>query len=274
MTIDNINIKTTYGIDIADNSLAGLLTYPKCKSFTTIDYPDENGLRADLSEPKLDAYNATIVFNIFSGANLAGFITLLTSQVSHTLSVGSMFTTSGYVISYSQPTLIDGRGTISVSFCINGDYFDGFTYNASDIALSKRDVPDYNYKIDNKSFATYGIFPTGTTPCEILQPHDYKIPQIIKSNYISGHTIDTGATLYKKEKTVRLSLVGRFNANNIYAYKAFLYDWMRAGVRTFTAEGKTMSCWYENSSISKVLVMEAQEIVITFTMNITVNTTV
>lgn len=273
MKIDNIDIKSTYKIDVADSSLSGLLCYPKAKGVTITDYPDEDGVRADLTERMfLDAYSATLTFNIFAGADIQGFASMLLASVVHTIQLGSIISAKGHLTGYNDTKIINGQGTIRVTFLFSDDYFAGFSYSTTKIDTSAVDVPDYNYTLDGKSLASYGLIPTMSSALAVVRPHDAKTPLVIKSNFNDGQKIDEGATLHLKAKNIGLDLMGRYKGDDIYAYRAFLYDLTREGERTLVAEGKTMKMWYNSASVRAVYCSE-DEIAIIFNVNITVNKT-
>lgn len=128
VTIDTIDIWTTYGAFLLKGSYDGLMKPAKRKASLTNNWADQNGLDIDLSAPKYEAKEADLNF-IISAANETewwtrynAFFTLLKGAGERSLFVHELEKTFlvYYIdtVSYSQLTKIKSVNQVAAQFTI------------------------------------------------------------------------------------------------------------------------------------------------------------
>ena len=80
--IDTIDIQASYGLYVAD--YMGLVEFPPLKEVEVVDWPDEDGIEADLSSPILDTREFQMRFGGSLKANFGTLIALLSGGAYHT----------------------------------------------------------------------------------------------------------------------------------------------------------------------------------------------
>lgn len=236
--IDGIDVYTAYGCYVAHGGYGGLVSTPALKPFETNDWPDEDGIEPDLSEPVLDSREFPMPF---FGGDLEGLATLLRDGTYHTFS----FTEIGLQKSLrmtSNESYKDVHGLRSFSLRFADDFpLDGYEYSAP----NKSGIT--GYQVAGTDLGSYGI--------TVLDARDVHKQAPVKKNLIvslsskPGLNYD-GQAVYRGSIEVSLKCLMRCSVADFWHnYNALLYDLTTPGVKVFKGEGKALNCYYKGIDV-------------------------
>jgi hypothetical protein len=243
--IDGQNAYGVYGVLVAKDGYRGLLQYPPLKKYDANDWPEDDGIEADLWNPALDGREFSIEFAAVKEMNIAGFLDRLCEGAYHTFE----FTDIGrsYVLRLtSQPDLKNRKKfeTFSLRFALDMPVPEDYEYAMPETTCLWATA---GYEMDGIDLSDYGIRVLQGTKDEIL-----KTPAV-KSNLLqswagrNGAVYD-GAAVHLKSKDVKLYLL--MVAGNMPEfwrnYDALLHDLVQPGERMLwveTAEREYPCCY-------------------------------
>jgi len=257
--INGIDIFDTYGVFVTKEGFNDLLSYPALKKVDTNDWPEEDGLEADLTLPVLEGRDFVISFGfVGSEADFNGFCALLEKEVyADAVILGRSYRLR--LLSYSGITQVNGNlHSFSVRFADDYPLY-GYEYM---VPMSGLGIGG-QYELDGVDFGAYGIRVVDDHISEDLGRPDIK--EALKRNIdtIGGRIYDGGAQVKRKGRDMTLSCYMKA-ASLPYLwrnYDAFLHDWVRAdmsraditqrGLRALTvsASGRQMQCYYRSSQV-------------------------
>ena len=81
--IDGEDAYTNYGVYMASGSYVNLLSFPELKSVVSNDWPEEDGIEADLSEPRLDTREFSLKFAVQSKIQVGDFFDIISDEAYH-----------------------------------------------------------------------------------------------------------------------------------------------------------------------------------------------
>ncbi len=244
MTIDGINIKSTFGATILDNSYESLLQYPKLKEPQKNDWAEYDGLEVDLVNPVLDKKD--IVLKIYCNCDVEGFINFLMQKTYRTYEFEDL--------GLSFKLRFFGITNIRTHYNIGGVIVcKEFELKLSD---DSGQIPELNYSVqssihdlgfllDGKNFKDYGIYPKAEKEQAETKP---KLE--IRSRFITGVRVAEQIGK-KKEYTATLKLFIHSNTQSFLSgYYQFLNDLIKPNERILTIQGKEYKCYYQSSKIN------------------------
>lgn len=246
--IDGIDIFEVYKIFVSDEGFNELISYASLKSFDINDWPEEDGIEPDLSNPVLDSKDLTITFRSLDSSLTENFILFLSDLSYHDFTFD--------IISYSSRLRLDSQPDKSTYL-----NFESFSLKFSDdFPLSNYTyLPPVNgivqdgFYLDNNKFSDYGVYVCEGYYDEVLKIPSVKKRLILNFSQKSGLIYDNSEVKYQS-KECKLTCV--LKANNISDfwrnYNAFLYDLIRPGERLFTVNGTNDSynCYYKSQKVS------------------------
>lgn len=249
--IDNKDAYTTYGVIVSD--FREIATWPAIKKPRTVDYPEEDGIRADLSDLKLDSREIDVTFiTVSDAANTGALLAALGGTGYHTFEFMDIAKT--LQLRYVGQTEHQRFGKIrSISIRLADDKpMDGYTYSAPIMA---RPVPDQGYQLDGDDFSTWGVRVLDGTDASIEKAPEAKTGLLISEQSQNGSTWDDGQTVRYKEKwmDIKCLLYSASPQEFWNNYLALLYDLTRTGARSITSdtEQTALPCYYERSKVSR-----------------------
>ena len=251
-TIDGVNSYSSYGVIIVEGGYAGLADYPSLKKFESVDYPEEDGLDADLAEPILDTRNFNVKFASLKGGNIDGFFSKITDGAYHTIGFDEVCISKKLRYVSNGSTTYDPRIRL-FSMTFADDFpLEGYTYAAPQKTIgATTDVC-----IDGVPLSNYSIIITDGTNGSIYAK------AAAKENLLTN-VINKAGAIYdeyfvkRKTRTVTLQCVmickswSQFWQN----HDALLYDLTRKNARVLSAGGCTVgNCYFGGCNSDKLTV--------------------
>lgn len=268
--IDGVNIWDQYGVWITRGGYDELLTFPALKEPASNDWPDEDGIEVDLSNPVLADKEVSITFLASKREiDAVDFIEFISSAGYRTLRVESLGREwSLRLLSQPENRIYRAATPFTLRF-------------AQDIPVRGIDigydpgvpVVRSSYEIDGISLDKYGII-VDSARDEVLKSPTAKIGMSRDIQTVDGVIYDAGQIVFNaKEVPFKCRLKASSMEHFWQCYDAFFADLIKSGERTLYVDytGEEYPCHYRRSSGFDILTLSGQVMVqFTFTLVFTV----
>lgn len=248
--IDTLDAFTTYGVMVKSGGYDGLVSYPSLKEVDTNDWPEMDGIEADLSEVFLDSKTFSLDLACVDGGDIGSLIAALSDGAYHTFNFAELGITRSLRL-VSAPKY-DGHRIYNFSLSLADDFpLDGYEY----IEPSTTGRSD-GFEIDGKDFSLYGIKVLEGTMNEIDKIPDVKENLKVSISGMGGSIYDPESVFYKS-KEVKLNLFMHLPKEDFWKnYNAFLYDLTRSGFRTLYVDARTEEhpFYYKGGDVKKIAI--------------------
>ncbi len=250
--IGDIDIFATYGIFVEQYGYEELVQMPSFKTIEYNDWEEEDGIEADLSDPKLDTRNLTINFCATDIDMVTDFIYLLSSSVYHTCNMVEIGRTLKLRL-VGQPNMSQfiKSGTFSVEFADDFPFF-GYEYVAPTDNLG---VWLKGYEIDGVDLSTYGVFVLDGTDASIIKSPDVKPRLTINRSIDNGATYDANGGVIFKSKEVEVKCLIKAPTIALFwkNYLALFWVLTRPEERDlyFAKYNENYTCYYKECVVTK-----------------------
>lgn len=249
--IDGYDAYAQWGVYVTSGGWNDAIAYAPLKAVEYNDWHEEDGIEADLSNPKLDTKEFTINFAVGGlFGQLIEFVNLLADGAYHTFNCASI--KRQFKLRMTQMPNLDYAsvlGFVSIKFADDFPLED-YTYQAPSSNIAK--VEDY--LIDDVPFTAYG--------CRILQGSlsEAMKAAAVKQNMLRNIAFKPGAiydgqTVTFKSKDVKLKCLMRAAtlAELWRNYDALLYDLIRPEERMLEVSEleQTFPCYYKSASVTE-----------------------
>lgn len=249
--IDGLDAFVSYGVFVQDGGYAELVQWPALKKVDSNDWPEDDGIDADLSNPRLESKEFQMSFCCVDQAKTIFLFDHLTDGAYHTFN----FTEIGVekelrLVSQPSTNTIMPLQIFSLRFA-DDDYLN--SYERED-PVSIPSCTQRNYQIDTIDFSDYGVWVLSGTLDSII-----KAPAVKKNLSISVESND--GAIYE-DSAVRfqskdVSFKCLLKAHDIHVFwrnfRAFLYDLIQPAERMLhiADSNEYFSCYYKSSKVSK-----------------------
>lgn len=250
--IDNTDIYTDYGVGITENGFNDLFLFPALVTPYSNDWPEQNGIQVNLSNPLLQNKNVGISFASITkdNVNVDNFLSILTTEGYRTLDIRSLGKTFQLrASSENNRAVYNNAQTFTIQFV------DDFPRGLLDNTATKQghgftNLPTSDYLLDSIRFDEYGIV------VEQGKAEVYKMPTL-KQNLtrsISNRDsviYDTSIVRFQsKDVTLKCALYCNTIEQFWQNYYAFFGDLVKPKERQLTVEyaEDTYPCFYKNMS--------------------------
>lgn len=249
--IDGIDVYLNYGIFITSGGYKDLACFPPMKSVSTIDWAEEDGIDADLSDPKLDTREVAITFAAHRPMSVGAFLGKISDKAYHLFDLREMGRV--YKLRLITESSLDSKHylqTFTLKFANDFPLPDDYTYILPQSTL----IAQSGYEIDGRPLAEYGVYVLQGSDAEIL-----KLPSV-KSNLLQNVKTQNGATydgevVKFQSKEVKLSclMLAKTTSEFWRNYNAMLFDLVRPGERTLFVDntGNHYTCYYKSCRVSE-----------------------
>lgn len=249
--IDGQSTWSKFGVWVTKGGYSDLLTYPALVDPDKNDWPEEDGIEVDLSEPRLQEKEITISFLASNPAiDVNDFIAYISTPGYHTLRVPVL--KREWVLRLSTQT----ANTFYKNACdFSLRFVEDVPLRREAVADPGLHVRDTGYELDGISFADYGVV------VDVARDGLLKSPTV-KKNLTSkiattdGQLYDAGHLVFNsKEVTFKC----HFKAASIPAfwscYDAFFAALTKPEERDLYVEytGNSFPCYYKRSSGFRIL---------------------
>lgn len=237
----------TYGIFVTEGGYDELVSFPALKKIDVNDWPEEDGVEPDLSEPALDLKEFAINFASHGKTLTENFIALISDKAYHTYDfreIGRMYNLR--LVSQPNLSLFTNLELFSLQFANDFPFPDNYTYQVPYSTLS---IPQTGYILDNRDFTDYGIRVLRGSDAEVIKSPAVKKNLLTNFNKRHGAEYD-GEEVVFQTKDVKLNCLMRANTPAEFwrNYNAFLFDLTRPEERSLYVDntGYEYPCYYKS----------------------------
>lgn len=277
LLIDGHDAWAEWGVYVTRGGWADLIAWPALKTPDTLDWPELDGIEADLTAPVLDTRDLTVEMATRRGtAGVGGIIAQLSDGAYHTWQcprIGGRV----YRLRLTEPSALtayeaDGLTTFTLKLADDAP-LDGYTYQPP--ASTIRFTGGAGYSLDDTPLTAYGLAVLRGTLAEIERPAAVKtaLKRTIKT--LPGAIYDAALpSVVYKSKDIRLTCLLRAGtlAELWRNYDALLYDLTRPGERTLTVEAlgaRAIPCYYKSASVTDFYPDDKIWLSLTITLTVT-----
>lgn len=249
MTIDGRDAYSTWGVRLLDGSLGSVVCWPQLKadSVPINDWPEYDGIEADLSSPRLDT--RTITINLSTDGNYAHYRSFINAlqrpgyRVVRFEAIERSFRLR--LVQWGDYNYGKELGFVSVTMA--DDFpLDGYTYEPPQsqgggfpyvfpFILGSGVVADGTYTIDGRPFDRYGVKLLLGTESNLWKQGAAKARLVTNQAHLHGAECDTAIPVRSMAPSVRL--IGLLQADTPVQmwqrWYALLYDLTRPGEHVF-----------------------------------------
>lgn len=226
--IDGLGLKATFGAFIPRGGYNDLLVFPAMKKPATNDWPEEDGVEVDLTDPVLEAKEVSITFLASDPSkDVREFLAAVSEPGYHTIGITSLGRSwSLRLIEQSENKIYPSANLFTLRFVedlplrpVSGSYASGVV------------VPVSSYNIDEISLDQYGIT-VMTAKDEVCKLPSVKQNLTTGSAYTDGRKYDVSTLVFNSKETtfkcrLKAASMGQFWA----CYDAFFYSLIQPGER-------------------------------------------
>ena len=242
---------TDFGVFVHDGAYAGLVSFPAMKTVAFNDWPEEDGVEADLSAPKLDTKAFDITFGCVDTSKIEDLILILSWGAYHEfdfreIGVSRMLR----LVSNPNITTLAGLGRFTLGFADDFPLKD-YTYSPP---VPIPSTTQEGFGIDGKKLSDYGVGVLDGSQDQITQYPAVKQNLLVNTSTIHGAIYESeGVYLSPKDVALRCLLQAPDAVTFWHNYNALLFDLARPGEREFyfAVTGKTYPCYYKNSQVDR-----------------------
>lgn len=273
-TLDGSDAYDKYGIFVANDGYAALLSYPPLKAIDENIWPESNGSDPDLMSPYLDSQSFSIPFYAKKVESIRDFLRDITDGAYHTFVFTELggLTMSLRLVQQDSQNLFPHIGAFALTFACDRPFIEDYEYQSPD-PLTFNIPPQSGYKIDGKNLSDYGIY--------VLDGQDIKKLSAVKQNLLINNSVGNGATYDGKDvlfakKELTLKCWGRYSTPNamIIALNAFVHDLLQTTEKTDTDgtvysdaihevqvkdNGSIYPCYYGGLTVTRFQMIQGKE---------------
>lgn len=258
--IDGISTWEKFGVWVTKGGYSDLLAFPALVEPDKNDWPEEDGIEVDLSDPKIQPKEITISFLASNPSiDVSDFIVFISKPGYHTLHVPVLNREWRLrLLTQVQHKVYANACEFSLKFVEDIPVRPAVTL--PDPGLSVRDC---GYELDGISFADYGIV-IDTARDELLKSPVVKKNLNRKVKTKDGQIYDVDHLVFSsKESTVKCHFKAASIAAFWQCYDAFFSALIEPEERQLYVDslGETYPCYYKKSSGFKVLSLREPVIV-------------
>ena len=204
--IDGIDIFTKYNIGIVRDGFNDLFVFPAFKDLYYNDWPENDGIDIDLSDPKLNNKTVDIKFASVTLDNemIDSFIVFLTQPGYRTLTMATLGRSWQLRLNKESARNVE-RNTQEFTL----QFYDDFPLITGSFTRKGHgfNSPRSEYKLDNISFSEYGLA-VNKGRSEIYKIPDTKTNLEVNIGTLNSVLYDTSFTIFKqKEVTLQCSFL-------------------------------------------------------------------
>lgn len=268
--IDDKDVYELYGVYVVKDGWNELIAYPPLKAVNSNDWQEEDGIEADLSDPKLNTKEGTLKV-AYSGvfSRFIEFVELLADKGYHVFRSTTLNRT--FTLRLTQVPNLDAYKALGfVTLTLANDYpLQSYTYQAPQSSIATCD----DFLLDGKALTDYGCRILRGGISEIMKPADVKPALTRNISTVSGAQYDGRATVQFKSKDVKLNCLMRAAtlAELWRNYDALLYDLTRPEERALYVSEleRTFPCYYKSATVTQFFPTDKIWLAFTLTLTLT-----
>lgn len=256
--IDDIDIYARYGVVIVDGSYGDLLYFPALKEPDANDWPEEDGIEADLAAPVLEAKEVTLSF-VSTRPDIGDFTVMLSAPGYHSLRITELGKEWRLRL-LTQPSGILYAAATAFSLRFADDFPD--RPNTSP-APGSADVPVSDFELDGVSFSDYGIAVVSGWDDLLKSP---TVKENLTRSFATsdGQVYDADHVVFNaKETTFKCCFIADSMTAFWQYYDAFFGAFIQPDERQLYWDyaGEEYPCYYKKCGGFKVLSLDGQVVI-------------
>lgn len=258
--IDGENARSRFGVWITKGGYNGLLSFPALKEPEENDWPEEDGVEADLSDPKLEEKEITISFLSDSNMAATDFVAYLGLSGLHAFRIPSLGREWRLRLS-DHPS--NAAYPLATSFSLKFVEDVPARPAAEGLPDPGIRIPESRYKLDGVPFSDYGVI-VDVSRSALLKAPAAKRNMNRTVSTEDGQIYDVEHLVFqKKEVTFKCHFKATSISSFWQCYDAFFGTLIKPGERRLYVEeiGKDYPCYYKSSSAFKLLSLSCVVIV-------------
>lgn len=263
--IDDIDAYTEYGVFVEQYGYKSLIQMPSFKKVDSTDWPEENGIEVDLSEPVLDVRSVQIQFCIVNVRYAEDLFDVLSTGGYHTFAFTDLGKT--YRLRLTQngtyKSLIK-LGKLTLTF--SDDFPEIPTAKAFTLSNQMRQV---GFEIDGKDFSDFGSYILADTSDSVRKAATAKDNLKIASTRIGGAIYDAEMFNFKSKDVTLKLLIDTHDITEFWRCWNALFAVILAPDEHhfyYTALGAEYDCYYKSNSVSKFEILSNGHVWCEFTI--------
>lgn len=249
--IDGYDAYRQWGVYVVSGGWNELIAYPPLKSVESNDWHEEDGIEADLSDPKLNAKEVSVRF-AFSGLfnRFMEFVERLSNGAYHEFNCAYIH--RSYILRMTQMSDLETYPTLGfVTIKFSDDFpLRDYTYLTPKSSVTRSE----DYLIDGTPFTDYGCRILKGSLAEVMKAPATK-QSLLRSSAISPGAIYDGANVTFKSKDVKLYCLMRADTlDELWRnYDALLFDLIRPDERSLEVGDleQTFPCIYKSANLTE-----------------------
>lgn len=267
--IDGRDAFVEYGIFVEQYGYKQLIQFAAFKKLDSTDWPDEDGVEVDLTDPKLDTRTLQIQFCITNIRYAEDLFDELAIGAYHTFEFKDLQKT--YKLRLSQNGSFKSfikLGKLTLSFSDDFPVIPTGTH----YALGKSDIRQVGFEIDGIDFSQFGSYVLDGTDDNIRKAANTKENLKISSSVAAGIIYDSSAVYFKsKDVTLKLLIDAPSITEFWNRYNSLFAVILQPESRRFyySALGNEYDCYYKSMSVSKFDILRSGKVWCEFSVILT-----
>lgn len=249
--IDGNDAYLQWGVYVVVGGWNEAIAYAPLKTVEFNDWQEEDGIEADLSDPKLNTKEISLNF-AYAGlySRFIEFVNLLADGAYHEFNC--VHIRRQFTLRMTQMPNLDHAATLSfVSIKFSNDFpLKGYAYREPSSSVVRAE----DYLIDGVPFTDYGCRILKGSLSEVMKSAAVK-PNLLRNIATQPGAIYDGAVVTFKSKDVKLNCLMRADTlDELWRnYDALLFDLIRPDERLLEVSEleQTFPCFYKSASVSE-----------------------
>ena len=249
--IDGRDAFVEYGVFVEQYGYKQLIQFAAFKKVDTTDWPEEDGIEADLLDPKLDTRTLQIQFCITNTRYAEDLFNELSMGAYHSFEFRDLKRT--YTLRLAQNDTFSSfvkLGKMTLTFADDFPVIPSGTY----YALGKSDVRQRGFTIDDIDFSRFGAYVLEGTSDSIRKAANTKDNLKVSTKDSSGIIYDASAVNFKSKDVTMKVLINSSDIDTFWTrYNGLFATLLKSGTHNlyYSALDNEYDCYYKNMSVAK-----------------------
>lgn len=249
--IDGCDAFLEYGVFVEQYGYKQLIQFAAFKKVDTTDWPEEDGIEADLLDPKLDTRTLQVQFCITNTRYAEDLFNELSMGAYHSFEFRDLKKT--YTLRLTQNDTFSSLvklGKITLTFADDFPAIPTGTY----YALGKSDVRQRGFTLDGIDFSQFGAYVLEGTSDSIRKAASTKDNLKVTTKDRSGIIYDASAVHFKSKDVTMKVLINSSDIDVFWSrYNSLFATLIQSGTRNlyYSALDKEYDCYYKSMSVAK-----------------------
>lgn len=268
--IDGRDAFIEYGVFVEQGGYKQLIQFASFKNVDTTDWPEEDGIEADLIDPQLDTRTLQIQFCITNTRYAEDLFDELSIGAYHTFEFREIMKT--YCLRMTANDAFSSfikLGKMTLTFADDFPVVPTGTY----YALDKSDIRQISFEIDGIDFSQFGTYVLNGTEDSIRKAANTKDNLKISTKDASGIIYDSSVVNFKSKDVTLKLLINAPNIDGFWRrYNGLFAVVLQPETRNiyYAVLGNEYKCYYKSMSVSKFDILRNNHVWCEFSVVLTI----